>query len=552
MRSLTFALACGSLSCLLGQPVVQARKTANVASYMPAGLPGGALARGSVFSVFGTGLGPSSSPPLAFPLGATLGGVSIRVIQGSTGVDAFPTYVSPTQVNAILPSNTPLGAVSIRVTFNGVTGPPSPARVVNSSFGIISLNSGGFGVGVFQHGGSDQLVIDTPSTPAKPGQNITMYGTGLGPVSFPDNGPAAAGSLSTPVEVYVGGKLASTSYSGRAPGYAGLDQINFQVPPDVPLGCYVPVQVRTEGTTGSNTVTISVSADGSPCSDAANALAQPFLSGKKVGVLALVRAAVTEDVGLKAPGTVTTDSAMLTFQQESAAALPPFNPFFSLPPPGSCTVYTAAGDLFDGGSIPAGGTSGKFLNAGASLTLSTVSGTRTLARPADNSRNFQPLGYTFDGSKVPSSLVLSPGNLNVSAGGGADVGALVAPVTVAAPLTWTNRDQTSTIIRSQGVTVNWSGAPAGQTVLIFGGSVDLPVNATGEFLCVASPGAASFTVPAPVLANIPATHTNLLQSKGVVYVGALPTASPASFSASGLDVGAVLSGTFIGKTVIFQ
>ena len=55
-----------------------------------------------------------------------------------------------------------------------------------------------------------------------------------------------------------------------------------------------------------------------------------------------------------------------------------------------------------------------------------------------------------------------------------------------------------------------------------------------------------------VLANIAATRSNLLQSKGAIYVGALPTTNPTTFTASKLDFGAVLPGTFIGKTVTFQ
>jgi hypothetical protein len=43
-----------------------------------------------------------------------------------------------------------------------------------------------------------------------------------------------------------------------------------------------------------------------------------------------------------------------------------------------------------------------------------------------------------------------------------------------------------------------------------------------------------------------------LQSKGAIYVGALPVASPPSLAASGVDAGAVVFGAFAGKTVIFQ
>jgi len=102
------------------------------------GLPGGAIAQGSIFSIFGTNLGPASSPALAFPLVTTLGGVSIKVTQGTNSVNAIPLFVSPGQINALMPSNTPLGLVSVQATLNGKTGNPSPVRVVASSLGIFS------------------------------------------------------------------------------------------------------------------------------------------------------------------------------------------------------------------------------------------------------------------------------------------------------------------------------------------------------------------------------------------------------------------------------
>ncbi|MGO9094656.1 MAG: hypothetical protein ACLQGV_05485 [Bryobacteraceae bacterium] len=546
--ALTLAIAPGSYAQLIGS-----RAIVNSASYMAPGLPAGSIARGSIFSIFGTGLGPASSPPLAFPLSTTLGGVSVTVTQGANTVNAIPLYVGAGQVNAILPSNAPLGKVSVSVAMNGTQGPPSPATVVNSSFGIFADNSAGFGPGVMQNVTAAGLQpLNLPNAAAKPNQYIVLYGTGLGPVTFPDNVAPTAGNLPTQTEVFVGGQPATIAYNGRSPCCAGLDQINFQVPQNAPLGCWVPVQVRTGGVTVSNSATLAISADGSPCKESGNALAAPFLAGKKLGVIAALRTPVTEDVGLPAAATVTTDSLMITFQQENVSGLPPFNPFFSLPPAGACTAYSPQGDMFDGDPFPLSGATGKFLDAGSSLALTGSAGSRTAKRATGNVRNFQPLGYTYDGSLVPSSLFLNPGSFSLTGAGGADVGAISASFTFPTPLTWSNAAQTTGITRSQGFTVNYLGVPAGQTVVIYGGGVDLPSNATAEFVCVAPAGSSSFTVPATALANVPATRANVLQSKGVVYVGALPLSSPAAFTATGLDTGAIYPGAFIGKTVIFQ
>src|ERR1035437_1272811 len=544
---LTLAMAPGGYAQLIGS-----RSIVNSASFMAPGFPAGSVARGSIFSVFGVRLGPATSPPLVFPLSTTLGGVSITVTQGTTTVNAIPLYVSASQINAIMPSNAPLGKVSVSVTVNSTKGPPSPATVVNASFGAFALNSAGFGPAVMQNVVAAERPVNLPSVAATPNQYVTLYGTGLGPVTCPDNAAPAAGNLPTKTEVFVGGQPGTIVYSGRSPCCAAVDEIDFQVPQNAPLGCWVPVQVRTEGVTASNTTTMAISADGSPCSDSGNALAAPFLAGKKLGVIAALRTPVTEDVGLPAAARVTTDSIMMTFQQESTSPFPPFNPYFSLPPAGTCTAFVPQGDMFDGDTFPLSGTTGKFLDAGSYLTVTGASGNRKMSRPTTNERNFQPLGYTYDVSLVPTSLFLNPGSFSLAGAGGADVGAIAANFTFPAPLTWSNRAQTSSITRSQGFTVNWSGAPAGQTVIVFGGGVDLPSNATGEFVCVAPPGSSSFTVPPTALANVPATRNNLLQSKGVVYVGALPLASPAAFTATGLDTGAIYAGAFLGKTVIFQ
>jgi len=243
---------------------------------------------------------------------------------------------------------------------------------------------------------------------------------------------------------------------------------------------------------------------------------------------------------------------MMAFQKETAGGVGPFQPVFSLPPAGSCTAYTTPGDLFDGDPFPGPGTSGAFLNAGTPLTLSGGGkAAKNLPRPTTNARNFQPLGYTYTGSLVPSSLMLTPGTFTLNGPGGTDVGSFTASLSFPAGLTWTNRDQTLVIDRTKGFTVNWTGQPQGHTAIIFGGNVDLPANATSLFVCV-SAGSGSFTVPATALGNIAPTRTSLLQSKGAVWVGSLPIANPGSFTATGLDVGALLPGSFLGKTVMFQ
>jgi uncharacterized protein (TIGR03437 family) len=333
-RFLFFLSFVATPSSMLAQaPLIYGRGIVNAASFMQAGLPAGSIARGSLFTIFGTRLGPSSSPGLAFPLATTLGGVSVQVTQSGTSVAAIPVFVSPGQINAIMPSNAPLGAVSVVVTLGNFKSPPARATVVTDSFGTFSINGGALGPGVIFNFVSGATPLNLPSAPAKPGQTIIMYGTGLGAGLNPDNQQPQAGNLPTKVELIVGGQTVTPSYFGRTQCCAGLDQINFVVPSNVALGCWVPVQVRTSGATVSNAVTMAISANGSHCSDSFNALSAPFLAGKRIGLLGLLRTDITEDVGLEKPGQVTTDAAMMTFQQESPIPFAPFNALISLQPP---------------------------------------------------------------------------------------------------------------------------------------------------------------------------------------------------------------------------
>lgn len=544
-------LATSSSTLWAQLPFIPPHKVVNAASYIAPGLPGGAIARGSIFSIFGRNLGPASSPPLSFPLATTLGGVSIKVFQGATTVNAYPIYVSATQINAVMPSNAPLGLVSVRVTYNNAASNPSPVRIVNDSVGIFAVNSAGIGPGVFWNfvAQNDQPVNSFQAA-AKPGQVITAWATGLGPVSYADNIAPTAGNLPTPVEVYVGGQAAQVSYSGRSPCCAGVDQIVFTVPANAPLGCWVPVLMRTSGTTVGNVTSMAISADGSPCSDAHNPLSAAYIKGGNIGLLTFLRASIHEDNITFKPVDVTTDTYLANTTQEKGGPAV-FDPFLSEPPAGSCSVITSAGDYFAGDPLAGPRTSVKTLDYGAPLQLTGPRGTITL-----------PEFYTGSGSGAfgssvslyypTSRLYLDPGNYTVSGSGGPDIAKFQAAFTIPTAFNWTNRDQAAVVARSQPLTLTWSGAPAGQTLAIFGANVDVPANSTAIFYCIVPPGATSFTIPAPVLSVLPATRLDPLQSKGAIYLSNIPIGNGTPFAASGLDAAVARGVLWIGRNVIFQ
>jgi len=534
---------------LLGQPVVYYRGIVNAGSYMPSGLPSGSIARGSVFTIFGRGLGPASSPSLSFPLGTSLAGVAIQVIQGSSSVNAIPVYVSGSQINAIMPSNTALGVNSVRVVYNNQTSNPVPVNIVNSSFGIYTATGTGIGPGIFQNYISGQTPLNTNTLAAKPGQLAILWGTGLGPAPFPDNAAPTVMTLPTKTEVFVGGISAQVAYSGRSGCCAGSDEIQFTVPANAPTGCWVPVYVRTGGTIVSNVTTMAIDPSGARCAEPANAFAPPLMNGGNLGVILAMRHSVNEDLGTSSPVEAVSDYVWEIMTKQAAGPFN-FNPILSIPPAGTCTAYGGAGDLGTT-ALPAGTTgSGQTLDAGKTVILSSAGGSASVSLSTPAGVTLGEAGAAVNGlTWFPSSLVLNPGSFTLN-GQGAQVG-FHASFTMPAPVTWTNRDQTLSVTRSQGLTLNFAGAPSGATMVASGLGVDLPHNSSAMFLCVAAPGATSITVPSDMLANFPATAvTN--QYKGAIYLGEWPFASPSTFQASGLDFGAVLPGSILGKTVTFQ
>src|ERR1700736_4430236 len=105
-------LAAADASRKPAPPAIRPEGVINAASQMPAQLPGGAIARGSLFRILGERLGP--------------GQVTVRVRKGSATVDAVPAYASATRIDAVLPASSPAGDVSLTVTCNGLTSAPFP------------------------------------------------------------------------------------------------------------------------------------------------------------------------------------------------------------------------------------------------------------------------------------------------------------------------------------------------------------------------------------------------------------------------------------------
>jgi uncharacterized protein (TIGR03437 family) len=466
-------------------------------------------------------------------------------------------YISATQVNGIMPSDAPLGNVQIAVNYNGVPSTAMAATIVKTAYGIFNT-SGGSGPGIVLNYNS---VTDQPlnmlSIPAKPGQVEVMWGTGLGPITTPDDQAPPGGNLPVAVQVWVGGKQASVAYSGRAPGNAAIDQINFTVPSDAPIGCSVPVQVNAGGT-WSNTVRMAISADGSHCQDTFNPYSGLSATGGKSGTLGLIRVNFSGQVDpASGPTTASLDLGFAAFAKTNAGGDLVYSPITNLPPPGTCASSNKALDL--GAVMGAGGSSldptvAASLDAGTPLTVTGGAGgaSGTIAQTSATSPYMGLLGGILSGSTLPPPF-LDGGPFTISGPGGKDVGAFSTTIALAPAITWTSPP--STINRASPLTLTWTGGDSTQTVMILGGSTDQTSKASGGFLCVAPAGAHSFTVPVNSLADlIPTTGAATGSSGPIGILGLMPMhlGSTQSFTAPNLTVGIVFNTTMVAQTVQVQ
>lgn len=219
------------------KPVITAGGIVNAASF-EANKP---LAPGSYISIFGTALSDVSDQSKIPVLPLSLDEVSVSFDDPSTGlsVPGYLYYVSSGQLNLQVPWE-----------LQGHSSALMKVRVGESLSGLVTVPIASVAPAFFEYRSSGTLltaaldqrnVLIGPNNAARRGETIQLFANGLGPVTnTPPSGlPAGSQPLSqttsTPV-VSIGGKTAAVTFSGLAPGFTGLYQVNVMVPSDAPAG----------------------------------------------------------------------------------------------------------------------------------------------------------------------------------------------------------------------------------------------------------------------------------------------------------------------------
>ncbi len=555
MKLLIAALAAAaSFVAAYAQPSVPTGGALNSASYAYVGLPNSSIAQGSIFVVFGTNIGSATLQQVSsFPLQKTLAGTSVQVTVNGTTVDALPLWTLSTQIAALLPSNTPVGSGTLTLTYNGATSAPIDVEVVANSLGIYTLNQAGSGPGIISDAAYHVFSL---ASSAEPGQTVIIWATGLGPVSGDEaGGPLPGDMTSIPLTVWVGGQQVTPTYRGRSGCCAGLDQIVFAVPTNV-SGCRVPVSLQV-GNVVSNFVSMPVAAGGRACSDAVSGI--PGLDMVKlqaqgtvsVGSISLNRSTSTTTLPIIGTQTTTTDSGSALFEKWNFSTFNELQNPLSVSTFGACTVYTFRGttagmvDPFKAAQ----------LDAGAQITVSGPNGAKQLLPQAS-----EPGLYSADlgSNQQGGQLYLSAGPYTITGPGGKDVGAINTGLTLPQPLTWTNADSITTVQRSAGQNITWTGGDPNGLVYMTGFSMKLGTASDGSdtvgalFTCTANVSAQQFTIPAVVLLSLPESTSEIggiSIPTGTLSVG---SGTVGSFTATGLDYGIVSSLVSNSKSVNYQ
>ncbi|MEZ5401276.1 MAG: hypothetical protein R2729_16520 [Bryobacteraceae bacterium] len=509
MRTCLFALLIATAG-RAQDPTIASAGVVNNASYSPSCAASGGIAPGSLFAVFGSNLGPPAIETVAaFPLGASLGGVSVRVNINGTSLEALPLYVSATQVGAILPANAPPGDGTVTVTYRDRTSAPSPIRIRHNAFGIFTADSRGRGQAAVTNASGTGVL--------RPGDLGILWGTGLGAAPGDEaRGPIPGDLANLDVRVWLGDRPARVVYRGRSGCCAGLDQIVFEVPAGA-AGCRVPLMVEVDGVP-SNFAWAPVGSCG------VRAIPDPILSADpnfRLGSIVFL-----DGFGSVLLPTALDDSVRLGFFQRGRlngdveAPLREFEPDTTLPT-GTCevrlgTAFPAQPVLREQSALAAGG----------EIRIAGEAGAFRMTPNAQNIGRFED----------PQRVVLPAGRYRVDNGaGGADVGPFAID-TEAVTLRLTSRYERISRARDLPVTWDWAGPPD-QPLTIFGSSRGACGTEQVSFSCTVRAGDRAFSVPARVLAHLPESSQIFGIPNGKLTLVTTAPGGLRRFSARGLDLG---------------
>lgn len=228
--------------------------------------PNASLAPGAIAAGFGANLSTVTLEAPSLPLPISLGGVSVMIKDSAGKEQPAPLFfVSPTQINYMVPPDCALGAAMATVVNQGTVLASGAVQIESLAPGLFSANANGSGVAaagvvrvaaggtqtwqlIYQCGQQLGSCAPVPVSLGGPTDDaiLVLFGTGI------------RGTSAQPVvTATIGGVAADVLYSGAQGTLAGLDQVNVRLPRALAGRGEVGV-VLTVGTKQTNSVTVSV------------------------------------------------------------------------------------------------------------------------------------------------------------------------------------------------------------------------------------------------------------------------------------------------------
>jgi uncharacterized protein (TIGR03437 family) len=210
----------------------------------------GLYAPNTFISVYGTNLaygtaaiGPNDIRGGGLP--TLLGNLGVHVVVNQILADLY--FVSPTQVNVLISTSLIAGPATVQLVNNGLAGPPVSIMLGPAAPALFQADAQNV---IATHGNGP---VVTPASPAVKGEIVVLYATGLGPTSpaaIPDQIATAAAPLANLADfrVLLNGAAVDPHqilYAGVTPGFAGLYQINLQLPANVPANPEIRIGFST-------------------------------------------------------------------------------------------------------------------------------------------------------------------------------------------------------------------------------------------------------------------------------------------------------------------
>lgn len=207
------------------------------------------LAPNTIATIYGTNLAYDTHAVTAgdFTRGelpTAVDGVTVLVY----GIPCGLFYVSPGQINFLVPYEVTAANVNVQVVRQGVNGP------------IVTIPLAATSPAFFEWNGNQAIAVHTDGTlisaasPAQAGEVIVLFAAGLGrtsPDQEPNAPPTVAAKLlyAAQLQILLNGvalPAASVLYAGVTPGFAGLYQINLQLPDPLPESPTIQVTIGAQ------------------------------------------------------------------------------------------------------------------------------------------------------------------------------------------------------------------------------------------------------------------------------------------------------------------